>query len=196
MSGIPTRPLVLGILGSPRAQSNTGVLLARLLAGAEAAGAETRLVSLRDLTFCSCRHCGGCERTGRCVVLDDMLTLYQDIRAAQHLVLASPIQFSGVSAELKAMIDRAQALWMMKHRLKQPVTEVTGPRRGLFIATCGGQDTRLFGYAAHPVKAFFITAEFLYWGELFEANTDAPPPVAARRELLARAEAMGRDLVV
>jgi len=116
-------------------------------------------------------------------------------RAAQHLVLASPLQFSGVSAEMKAMIDRAQALWMAKYRLHQPVTEMTGPRRGLFIATCGGADTRLFGYAAHPIRAFFVTAGFDYWGELFEANTDAPPPVAARREVLARAEAMGRELV-
>jgi multimeric flavodoxin WrbA len=174
-------------------RSNTGILLARVLAGAEAAGAETEQVNLRELTFRSCRHCGGCERTGKCVTRDDLLSRYETMRRAQHLVLASPVQFAGVSGETKAMIDRAQALWMTKYRLHQPVTEVTGPRRGLFVATCGGADTRLFGWAAHPVKALFMTAEFEYWGELFEANTDAPPPVAERGELLARAERLGES---
>ena len=195
MSGTASRPSVLGILGSPRAQSNTGVLLDRALAGAEAAGAEVRLASLRGLTFRSCRHCNGCEHTGECVVKDDLRSLYDTIRTAQHLILASPIHFAGLSGEMKAMVDRAQALWIAKHRLRLPVTEVAGPRRGLFIATCGGPDTRVFGHAAHTVKAFFATAEFVYWGELFEANTDAPPPVADRGEMLARAEELGRGLV-
>ena len=52
----PTQPLVLGILGSPRRKSNTGVLLERMLAGAQAVGAEVEQVALRDLDFCSCRH--------------------------------------------------------------------------------------------------------------------------------------------
>jgi multimeric flavodoxin WrbA len=186
---------VLGILGSPREKSNTGLLLRHVLAGAEAAGAETRMVSLRELTYRSCRHCGGCERTGECVVRDDMTELYRSIGAAQHLVLASPIQFSGVSGETKAMIDRAQALWMGKYRLSLPVTKVAGPRRGVFVATCGGSDTRLFAWAEHPVKAFFLTAGFAYWGELFAASTDNPPAVPERRDLLVRARTLGKELV-
>lgn len=166
-----------------------------MLAGAEQAGAETQTMALRTLTFSFCRHCGGCDKTGKCVVQDDLLPLYDTIRAAQHLVIASPVQFAGVSGETKAMIDRAQALWMAKYHLHLPVTTVAGPRRGIFLATCGGPDTRLLAWASHPVKALFASADFIYWGELFEANTDAPPPVAERKELLARAEALGRDLV-
>jgi multimeric flavodoxin WrbA len=192
---VETTPLVLGILGSPRARSNTGVLLARVLAGAQGAGARSQLVNLRELSYTSCRHCGGCERTGRCVVRDDATIIYETVLAAQHLVLASPIHFAGVSAEMKTMIDRGQCCWVATYRLKRPVSTVRGERRGVFVATCGGSDTRVFEYAKPTVRAFLNSTGFRYWGELFEADTDHTPPVSGRANLLARAEELGRSLL-
>ncbi len=195
VDGPRRRAFVLGILGSPRERSNTGVLLERVLAGAAAAGAETELIRLRDLEYSSCRHCGGCDKTGECVVQDDMQQVHRKLRAARHLVLASPIQFSGVSGEMKAMIDRGQCCWVARYRLKRAVSEVEGERRGLFVGTCGGRDARVFEWAAHTVKAFMNSAGFRYWGELFEANTDGSPPVEERRDRLAEAENVGGRLV-
>ena len=195
MAGAHERILVLGILGSPRPRSHTGVLLERVLAGAAAAGAETDLIALRRLKYSSCRHCGGCDTTGQCVVQDDMQAVYPKLRAAHHVVLASPIQFSGVSGEMKAMIDRAQCCWVATYRLKQPVSGIAGERRGVFVASCGGRDTRVFDWATHTVKAFFNSAGFRYWGEFFEANTDGAPPVGERTERLAEAEELGRRML-
>jgi hypothetical protein len=214
-----SRPLVVGILGSPRARSNTGVLLARVLAGAEAAGAVTQVINLHEMSYTSCRHCGGCDRSGRCVVRDDAYTIYESIRAAQHLVLGSPIHFAGVSGEMKMMIDRAQCCWVATYRLKRPVSTVTGERRGVFVATCGGAGApparrvpgpggapdrpraragkggRVFEYAKPTVLALFKSTGFRYWGELFEADTDHAPPVSERANVLARAEELGRSLL-
>ena len=191
----PNPPLVLGISGSPRPRSNTRIILERVLAGAGEAGAQTDLTSLRDLDMSSCRHCGGCDRTGRCIVQDDMQQVYPKLRAARHLLLASPIQFAAVSANAKAMIDRCQASWVETYRLKRRPTDLTGERRGVFIATCGGPDLRVFEYAQHTVKAFFNSTGFRYWADLFETNTDQPPPVSERTDLLARAQQLGRDLM-
>jgi len=195
MAGAHERKLVLGILGSPRPRSSTGVLLERVLAGAAAAGAETELIALRRLKYSSCRHCGGCDTTGQCVVQDDMQTIYPKLRAAHHVVLASPIQFSGVSGEMKAMIDRAQCCWVARYRLKQPVADAAGERRGVFVASCGGKDTRVFDWATHTVKAFLNSTGFTYWGEFFEAKTDGAPPVGERTERLAEAEELGRRML-
>jgi len=226
MAGAHERKLVLGILGSPRPRSSTGVLLERVLAGAAAAGAETELIALRRLKYTSCRHCGGCDTTGQCVVQDEMQTVYPKLRAAHHVVLASPIQFSGVSGEMKAMIDRAQCCWVATYRLKQPVarpaavarsegppsrpsglgtmavggadlamSDVAGERRGVFVASCGGKDTRVFDWATHTVKAFLNSTGFTYWGEFFEAKTDGAPPVGERTERLAEAEELGRRML-
>lgn len=195
MRSDPERPFVLGLLGSPRKRSNTAVLLESVLSGAAAAGARIETISLRELEFSSCLHCGGCDKEGRCVVRDDWQIIYPKIRAARHLVLASPIQFSGVSGQMKSMIDRGQCFWVEKYRLKRPVSEVEGERRGLFAATCGGRDERVFGWARHTVKAFFNSAGFCYWEEIFEAETDAPPPIGERADILAKAEALGRRMV-
>ena len=189
------KPFVLGLLGSPRPRSHTAVLLERVLQGAELAGAVTETISLRTRKYVSCRHCGGCDRTGRCVVLDDIQDIHAKLRAANHLVLASPVQFSAVSGETKAMIDRAQAFWVATYRLKQAVSEVEGERRGLFVATCGGNDTRVFDWAKHTVKAFFNSVGFRYWEELLEPDTDKPPPLSQRDDILARAETLGRRIV-
>jgi multimeric flavodoxin WrbA len=189
------RPFVLGLLGSPRKKSNTAVLLEGVLNGAAAAGAEAGTISLRELKFSSCLHCRGCDKEGRCVVRDDWQIIYPKIRAAKHLVLASPVQFSGVSGQMKSMIDRGQCFWVEKYRLKRPVSEVEGERRGLFVATCGGRDERVFGWAKHTVKAFFNSAGFCYWDEIFEAETDAAPPIGERADILAKAEALGRRMV-
>ena len=126
---------------------------------------------------------------------DDRQTLYPKLREALHLVLASPIQFSGVSGEMKAMIDRAQCCWVATYRLKQPVGDAAGERRGVFVASCGGGDARVFDWATHTVKAFFNSAGFRYWGELFEPNTDGAPPVGERAERLAEAEELGRRVL-
>ena len=195
MSAARAKPLVLGILGSPRPRSNTAVLLERVLAGAAAAGAHTDLIVLRGLQFASCRHCGGCDKTGRCVVQDDMQQIYPRLRAAQHLVLASPIQFSGVSGETKAMIDRAQCCWVEKYRLKRAPSDAPGERRGVFVAACGGKDLRVFDWAKHTVRAFFNSTGFAYWEELLEPETDKEPPVRERKELLDRSHELGRKLV-
>ncbi len=185
-------PLILALLGSPRPNSNTGILLDRLLAGAMQEGAEVERVELRALSYRSCRHCRGCDQNGLCIVQDDMQELYARLRAARHLVLASPIHFSGVTGEMKMMIDRAQALWVDRYLLKQqpPVG-----RRGVFVSTCGGNDRRVFEWAKHTVLAFFNSAGFSYWGELFESGTDHPPPISERADALARAEELGRLLV-
>jgi len=193
--GSESKPLVLGLLGSPRKRSNTGVLLEQVLAGAAEAGADTELIALRELAFRSCLHCGGCEATGRCVVQDDWQRVYPRIRAASHIALASPIQFSGVSGDMKAMIDRAQCYWVEKYRLRRPVSEVSGERRGLFVATCGGRDTRVFDWAKPTAKAFFASVGARYWGELLEPNTDEPPPMSERADVLAKARELGRRIM-
>jgi NAD(P)H-dependent FMN reductase len=186
---------VVALLGSPRVRSNTRLLVERVLAGAAAAGAETELIDLRQVEPASCRHCGGCDKTGRCVVQDGVQEVHAKIRQANHLVLGSPIHFSGVSGQMKSMIDRGQAFWVEKYRLKRPVSEVPGERRGLFVATCGGDDRRVFEWAKHTVLAYFNSTGFRYWGELFEANTDRPPPMSERADVLAKAEALGRRMI-
>ena len=127
---------VIGFLGSPHRAGNTETLLDETLRGAKEKGAEVEKIILNELNIRPCQNCGGCDKTGRCVVEDDMQPIYPKLRKANGVIVASPVFFSSVSAQTKAMIDRNQCVWVEKYRLKKPVAEITTPRRGALLALC------------------------------------------------------------
>ena len=96
---------VLGIYGSPRKKGNTDQLLDRALEGAQSAGAQISKIYARDLNISGCIECGGCDKTGKCVVEDDMQSVYPLLEQADVVFLASPIFFYGVTAQAKLLIE-------------------------------------------------------------------------------------------
>jgi multimeric flavodoxin WrbA len=171
---MPDDPIkVLGIAGSPRRDGNTELLLQESLRGAASQEAQTKTLVLCELKIEPCRHCGGCDETGICIVDDEMQMLHNELRATDRLVLASPIFFMGVTAQTKAMIDRCQALWVMKYCLGLPVATNQGKeRRGLFISVGGRGEATLFQGAIATVRSFFATIDMKYTGELLYPRVD------------------------
>ena len=102
---------VLGIYGSPREGGNSDLLLDKALAGAASAGADIEKVYVRSLTISGCQECGGCDKTGSCVILDDMKNVYPSMWEAEIIFLSSPIFFYGLPGPAKQLIDRSQAMW-------------------------------------------------------------------------------------
>jgi len=104
---------VIGINGSPRKHGNTATLLEHSLKGAESKGAETALVHLYDLEYTGCTSCFACKTLGgksygRCAVKDGLTPLLKKIEQdADAIILGSPTYFTDVSAEMKALLDRA-----------------------------------------------------------------------------------------
>ena len=135
----------LGIAGSPRCNGNTDTLLEQAMSALYGQKTQTKVIFLRELNIAPCRHCGHCQKTGKCAIEDDMQWLYHDLRETDFLVLASPIFFMGVTAQTKAMIDRCQVLWVRKDILKLPVVLNSGrKRKGLFISVAGAKLTNVF----------------------------------------------------
>jgi len=187
---------VLGLAGSPRRDGNTDLLLRAALEGAEAAGAETEFLALRSMKFAPCIECGRCENTGRCTVKDDTLTVHEKLLAADHVILAAPIFFVGVSAQAKALIDRCQCFWWQKYVMKVPLFDPPRPeRRGLFLSCCGSDLRWMFDGPRRVVKAFFDVTEFTYSAELLVRATDEKGAIASHPTALADAREAGRALV-
>lgn len=59
-----------------------------------------------------CSGCYACKSTGICAIKDDMADILQKIIDADVLVLASPVYFYSIDAQLKAVIDRTVARWL------------------------------------------------------------------------------------
>ncbi len=183
---------VLGIYGSPRRGGNTDRLLDKALEGAKAAGAETKAVYARDLKMSGCIECGGCDKTGKCVVQDEMQGVYPLLEEADVVLLASPVFFYGVTAQVKALIDRAQALWS-KRRLEKGSEQRKHYHRGkgyLMVAgATGGKN--LFEGIVLTGKYFFDALDMTYEGGLFFRGLEKGSDVREKPEALDSAYKLG-----
>ncbi|MFA5353236.1 MAG: flavodoxin family protein [Thermodesulfovibrionales bacterium] len=143
--------------GSPRIDGNTDILLKEALRPLEAAGHETRLFHLNIMNIKPCQDCGGCDKTGRCIIRDRMDEVYDAIREADRIIVASPVFFFGLSAQAKTMIDRCQAFWCEKYLLQQPLPEGPHGRKGLLIVVGGMKKEIGVQCSEATAKAFFRT---------------------------------------
>jgi multimeric flavodoxin WrbA len=185
---------VLGIAGSPRRGGNTDLLLAEVLKGAASRGAEVKTIILNDLQIAPCQHCDACQKAGRCRIEDDMQMVYKELEQADRIVLASPIQFMGVTAQMKAMIDRLQALWVRKYVLKLPPLGDRRERKGFFISVGGRKIANLFEPALVMVRTVFRVLDVTYAGELLFPGVDEKGAIAQHPDALHQAFLAGQKL--
>lgn len=104
---------VLILSGSPRKNGNSDTLCNEFKRGAEEAGHRVEKISLRDKTIGYCNACYYCKTSGgTCAINDDMGELLEKMNAADVIVMASPVYFYAIDAQMKAVIDRSVAQWL------------------------------------------------------------------------------------
>lgn len=100
---------ILAISASPRRGGNSDVLCDEFLKGAAQSGHEVRKIRLAEKKIAPCAACYGCMESHVCARRDDMAEVLDALKAADAIVLASPIYFYSISAQMKTMIDRCMA---------------------------------------------------------------------------------------
>ena len=141
---------VLAIVGTKRKNGLVSTLASRILEGAKENGHTTNLMNLYDYKLDYCLGCWSCERKGKCILKDDFNLIFEKVKEAEVLVLASPTYWSNVSGIMKTFFDRQCGL-AMSH----------GEGRKLF----GKKFPLGFGPRAHmeSKKAILITACTTPW---------------------------------
>lgn len=170
------------------------MLLAEALKGARSAGASCEKIILNDLDFQPCQECGGCDETGICVIKDDMQPVYKKFEEADRIIIASPIFFGTLSAQVKMMIDRFQSYWVRKYVLKRAVS-IKKNRKGIFLCVSGAERKEFFESAKKIVKIFFATLNIKYSGDLFCGGIDEKDAVKKNKKALSMAFRLGAALV-
>ena len=103
---------ILLISSSPRKKGNSQILCEQFKKGAEAKGHQVKIVRIMEQNIGFCRACDGCMRNGgTCVLKDDMAEILKMFQKADVLVLATPVYFYGISAQMKTFIDRTYPIW-------------------------------------------------------------------------------------
>lgn len=104
---------VLILSGSPRKGGNSDLLCDEFMKGAQEAGNEVEKIWLRSKKIGYCLACYYCKNHGgECAVKDDMAEILDKIQAADVIVMASPVYFYSIDAQLKTVIDRCVARWL------------------------------------------------------------------------------------
>lgn len=179
---------VLILKGSPREKGNSSTLADQAAAGAREAGAQVESVNLFKLSISGCDACDFCQKSepGRCSIEDDMQALYPKLRKADVILLASPVYWFTLSAQLKLCIDRWYAF------MNPEGCELKGKRIGLLLAY-GDIDPYASG-GINAIRTFqdlcgFIGAEVA--GIVYGSALDVGD-VQSQPKLLERAFQLGR----
>ncbi len=175
---------IVVLSGSPRRGGNTGMLAAAFIDGAEAAGSSVTLFRTADMHIGGCLGCGYCfVEKGVCVQRDDMPRVLAAIHKADTLVLASPIYYWGVTAQLKCAIDRLYPLINDKAPIKQAA----------MLLTCGNASEDVNEGAVFMLDRLCRAYKWDKAGVVTAAGLHEKGEIAGRAEL-EEARALGKDI--
>lgn len=104
---------VLILSGSPRRGGNSDLLCDQFMKGAQEAGNDVEKINVATKKIGYCRACYYCKNhAGVCSIKDDMAEILDKMLSVDVIVMASPVYFYAIDAQLKALIDRSVAKWL------------------------------------------------------------------------------------
>lgn len=134
----------IGVVGSPRRNGNTEIITDYTLQAVAEEGIETELVTLAGLDIRHCTACGACFEEERCTIDDDLMPIFRKLKAADAVILATPVYYGSASSLMKALMDR---VGLLSGRERRPFAgKVGGP---LVVARRAGQN--------------FTHAQMMFW---------------------------------
>ena len=126
---------VLILSSSPRRGGNSDLLCDEFLQGVLDGGNVAEKIFLRDKNIHPCLGCSVCSQYGKpCPQKDDAAEIIAKMLAADVIVMATPVYFYAMSAQMKTLIDRCCG----------PYTEMKN-KEFYFIATAAENDERIMG---------------------------------------------------
>lgn len=144
---------ILVLTGSPRKNGNSNTLADSFIKGATEAGHEVVRFDSAFKNVHPCIACNSCGMDGPCVFKDDFEFVRDNIVTADAVVFATPMYYFGVSAQLKAVIDRFYAINGKIHRPKKAVLLMT------YANTAASQ--------AKPIESHYkVLLDYLGWQDV------------------------------
>lgn len=166
-------PEILIINGSPRKSKNCFSISKEIQQNLEANNITSKVFNIYDMNIEYCTACGFCEKTGYCKFKDDMTPMYEMFDKAKGVIVISPVHFNCISAKIKTVVDRTQAIYASKYILNNSIIDRSKKRIGMYIAVGGSSSYEGQYLGGDVVMDFFfksINNKLLYKLQL--NNTD------------------------
>jgi len=179
---------ILILTGSPRKNGNSDMLADAFMKGAQEKGHTVNKIEVAKLNIGGCTACEMCwTKDGSCVQSDDMAEIEPLLESADVLVLVSPLYFFGISAQLKAAVDRLCAYCVGNCKKPLNIKESA-------LIMCGEGDEEQFFSGA--IDTYRQTADYMKWkdrGILIATSVTAKGDVL-QGDWLAKAQAFGASI--
>lgn len=157
---------ILVLTGSPRKNGNSSTLADNFIKGAEEAGHTVVRFDAAFKKVHPCIACNKCGMDGSCIFKDDFEFVRENIVDADAVVFATPMYYFGISAQLKAVIDRFYAINGKIHRPKKAVLLMT-------YANSAASE-------AEPIKKHYkVLLNYLGWQDAGQVIASGVWPVGA-----------------
>jgi multimeric flavodoxin WrbA len=178
------KPHVVAIVGSPRRGGNTSLLTDVVLAELKERGATCSKLSLGELSVAPCRGHEDCAQREHCTIHDDAEGVLDQAYAADALLLATPVYYEDVTAQMKAFIDRNFFKYNHEAKLRPKVI-------GLLVVTA---ETGLEETLATLRRYIALSSDGTIPIVTLTGYADSLGAVAGDAELLANARTLGADM--
>jgi multimeric flavodoxin WrbA len=179
---------ILILTGSPRKNGNSDMLADAFMKGAQEMGHTVNKIEVAKLNISGCMACEMCwTKDGACVQCDDMTEIEPLLEIADVLVLVSPLYFFGISAQLKAAVDRFCAYCVGNCKKSLRVNESA-------LIMCGECDEERFFSGA--IDTYKHTADYMKWedrGILIATSVSAKGDIL-QGDWLTKAKAFGTSI--
>lgn len=172
---------IVSLLGSPRSQGNSSTITRRFQDTAAGLGAEVLTYELNRLTYRGCQGCYACKKSlDHCILNDDLTGVLAAVTEADMVVLATPVYYGEVTAQLKAFIDRTYS-YLKPDYLTNPAPSRLAPKKLVFVITQGHPDEALFADIFTRYDSFlkwlgFSETHLLRVCGIGPSTVDAVPP--------------------
>lgn len=184
---------LIALLGSPRQEGNTAILMREAIRGVEEAGCTVEVVWVPGLSIKPCMEIFACKAQPRCAIKDEMQQYYDKIRDADGLIVATPVMTMGVPGALKSFIDRFQVFYMAKYERGESLisSEQRKVRKMLLLSIAGMNIKNLFSGLVQTMHAFGEIIDCPLSDSLLRDDMDTIKDLKTRPELLKEAYAKG-----
>jgi len=136
---------VVCINGSPRKNGNSATLIQEIMHIAENTNAIVESYTLNQLSYKGCQACMNCKgKADLCIVKDDLTEVLSAISTCDLLVLASPVYFGDVTAQMKALIDRTYSYLVPNFMQKDKPSRLASGKSLIFMLAQGQPDEKMF----------------------------------------------------
>lgn len=109
---------VLIISTSLRGGSNSDILAKECEKGAKEAGHDVEYISLKGKEIKYCIGCLSCQKTGACVLKDDVAVIMEKVKEAEVIVYATPIYYYEMCGQMKTLLDRLNPLYSTEYKFR------------------------------------------------------------------------------